>query len=216
MVDDSMFIFPDMDNHYFKVSRGPNIGNPPENDVFPLNVKGEVMLKLGGNITTDHIMPAGPRLKYRSNIEKYSEYVFEHVDGTFSSRCLENKKKGIHNIIVAEESYGQGSSREHAAICPMFLSVKIVLVKSIERIHAANLVNFGILPLVFKFPEDFKNIDEKDCMEIVNIKDTLENNLNFEVFNKTKKINIQAVYDLSDRQKKVLLAGGLLNYIRRQ
>ncbi len=98
----------------------------------------------------------------------------------------------------------------------MFLSVKIVLVKSIERIHAANLVNFGILPLVFKFPEDFKNIDEKDCMEIVNIKDTLENNLNFEVFNKTKKINIQAVYDLSDRQKKVLLAGGLLNYIRRQ
>ncbi len=123
MVDDSMFIFPDMDNHYFKVSRGPNIGNPPENDVFPLNVKGEVMLKLGGNITTDHIMPAGPRLKYRSNIEKYSEYVFEHVDGTFSSRCLENKKREFITSLWQKKVMVKGQ----AVSMPLFVQCSFLL-----------------------------------------------------------------------------------------
>ncbi len=215
LVDDSMFIFPEKNTLQAEVVRGPNIGNPPENKDFPSVIKGEVAIKLGDNITTDHIMPAGPRLKYRSNIEKYAEYVFEHVDGSFSRRSLLNKEKGIHNIIVAEESYGQGSSREHAAICPMYLGVKMVLVKSIERIHAANLVNFGIIPLIFKHPDDFKMIEQGDSLEIKNVGQTLKDSEDFIVTNKNKNIEIKAVCSLSTRQKEILLGGGLLNYTRK-
>ncbi|MCK5396678.1 MAG: aconitate hydratase, partial [Thermoplasmata archaeon] len=142
LIDDSMFIFP-KDAVLEEVYRGPNIGNPPTNDKLSDTISGEATLKVGDKITTDHIMPAGARLKYRSNVPKYSEYVFEPVDTTFPKRSMDNKEAGKHNIILAGESYGQGSSREHAALCPMYLGVKAVIAKSVERIHAANLVNFG-------------------------------------------------------------------------
>ena len=116
----------------------------------PILISGQVTIKVGDKITTDHIIPAGARMKYRSNIPKYSEFVFENVDASFAKRALALKEAGKHNIIVAGLSYGQGSSREHAAICPMYLGVRAVIAKSLERIHAANLINFGILPLTFR------------------------------------------------------------------
>lgn len=115
-------------------------------------------------MTTDHIMPAGSRLKYRSNVPKYSQYVFEPLDPNFYSRASELRDRGMHNIIVAGYSYGQGSSREHAALCPMYLGVKAVIAKSIERIHAANLVNFGIIPFSFAQESDWDSLPEKTAI----------------------------------------------------
>ena len=215
-IDDSLFVFPSKTNEDIKILRGPNIGTPPKNDPLPPYIAGEVMLKLEDNITTDHIMPAGPRLKYRSNIETYARYVFEHIDADFSERCLINKKAQRHNILVAGESYGQGSSREHAAMCPMYLGIKMVLVKSIERIHAANLVNFGILPLIFNDPGDYDKITAGDCLEVKAVGTALENPDTISVLNKTQNFTMTVSCQLSDRQKKILLAGGLLNHTRHQ
>jgi aconitate hydratase len=117
ITDDRMFLFPKPEMKETPIFRGPNIGEPPRSEKMVQSLRGEVMIKLGNNITTDHITPAGSRLKYRSNVPKYSEFVFENVDATFSKRCLENKRQGVHNLIVAAESYGQGSSREHAPPC---------------------------------------------------------------------------------------------------
>ncbi|PKL12737.1 MAG: aconitate hydratase, partial [Spirochaetae bacterium HGW-Spirochaetae-6] len=142
-VDDTQFIFSSGEPKT-EILRGPNIGNPPVNQELPEKISGELSLKVGDKITTDHIMPAGFRLKYRSNIEKYSSYVFEPVDPAFAKRAAANRDRGAHNIIVGGWSYGQGSSREHAAMCPMFLGVKMVIAKSFERIHTDNLINFGI------------------------------------------------------------------------
>ncbi len=150
LVDDSMFIFPKDADKNVEVVRGPNIGTPPVNDKMPDNIVGHVGIKVGDKITTDHIMPAGARLKYRSNVPKYSEFVFEPIDPGFPKRAMADKQKGLATVIVAGESYGQGSSREHAALCPMYLGVKAIIAKSVERIHAANLVNFGIVSLSFK------------------------------------------------------------------
>jgi len=173
LVDDSMFIRPTPELKSTAIFRGPNIGEPPRNEKLPQSLSGEAAIKVGEKITTDHIMPAGARLKYRSNVPKYAEFVFENVDVTFPKRCLENKAKGIHNIIVAGESYGQGSSREHAAMCPMYLGVKAVIAKSFERIHAANLINFGIAPLVFKNQADYDSIEKGDTLSCENWRDAI-------------------------------------------
>ena len=166
LIDDSMFIFPKDADKNVEIFRGPNIGAPPVNDKMPDEIKGIVGIKVGDKITTDHIMPAGARLKYRSNVPEYSKYVFEPIDKAFPSRAMEAKKKGLHTVIVAGESYGQGSSREHAALCPMYLGVKAIIAKSVERIHAANLVNFGIISLSFKNMADYDKIEQGDEIEI--------------------------------------------------
>ncbi len=210
-IDDSMFIFP-KDAVFEEVYRGPNIGNPPTNDKLSDSIIGEVTLKVGDKITTDHIMPAGARLKYRSNVPKYSEYVFEPVDTTFPKRSMENKENGKHNIILAGESYGQGSSREHAALCPMYLGVKAVIAKSIERIHAANLVNFGIVALSFKNQEDYDKVEQGDDIEIPNIKQKIMNSEPVILVDKTKGLELELEYSFSQRQKEILTEGGLLSY----
>jgi aconitate hydratase len=212
LVDDSMFIFPKDADRNTLIVRGPNIGTPPVNDKMPDNIVGNVGIKVGDKITTDHIMPAGARLKYRSNVPKYSEYVFEQIDPTFSKRAMEAKKKGLQTIIVAGESYGQGSSREHAALCPMYLGVKAIVAKSVERIHAANLVNFGIISLSFKNMTDYDKIDQGDEIEIPDIKKKLQNNEPVSLVDKTKNLKIELGYSLSQRQKDILYAGGLLSY----
>ena len=140
--------------------QGPNIGNPPYTDELQDEIKGYIGLKVGDKITTDHIMPAGQRLKFRSNIPAYSQYVFEGVDPSFAGASLERKEAGDFTAIVGGWSYGQGSSREHAAICPMHLGVRLVMVKSFERIHSGNLVNFGIVPLLFKNEQDYEAITQ--------------------------------------------------------
>lgn len=212
LIDDGMFIFPSSALKDTKIERGPNIGDPPRNDRLPKTLRGEAMIKVGDKITTDHIMPAGPRLKYRSNVPKYATYVFEHVDQTFAERCLKNRESGVHNIIVAGESYGQGSSREHAALCPMYLGVKAVVAKSFERIHAANLVNFGILPLTFVDPADYDAISQGDPIEADDIRGTIEGGESIKLTNKKTGKEIECDASLSDRQRKIVLAGGLLNY----
>ena len=213
LIDDSMFVYPSDDNSKIQILRGPNIGDPPRNSALPENIVGEIMIKVGDKITTDHIMPAGARLKYRSNVPKYSEFVFENVDSTFPKRCLENKTKKIDNIIIAGESYGQGSSREHAALCPMYLGVKAVIAKSFERIHSANLINFGIVPFTFKKSGDYEKINQDDKIEINGLKNSIKEGKSIKLINKTNGDEFELDYNLSDRQRKIVLAGGLLNAV---
>ena len=215
IIDDSMFIFPleEKEREKVKVFRGPNIKPIPKNEAPEETIKGVVTIKVGDKTTTDHIMPAGPYLKYRSNVPKYAMHVFEPIDPDFPERALGNKEKGIANIIVGGESYGQGSSREHAALCPMYLGVKAVIAKTIERIHQANLVNFGIVPLLFDKPSDYDAIEQGDEIEINNVKSTIENGgdkVTLKDITKNKEI-ILKLY-LTDRQRKIILAGGLLPF----
>jgi len=212
LIDDSMFIFPKDTDRKIEVVRGPNIGTPPVNDKMPEQIKGHVGIKVGDKITTDHIMPAGARLKYRSNVPKYSEFVFEPIDPGFPKRAMADKKNGLHTVVVAGESYGQGSSREHAALCPMYLGVKAIIAKSVERIHAANLVNFGIISLSFKNLADYDTIDQGDEIEIPDLRKNLQNNEPVFLVNKTKNLKIELGYNLSQRQKDILYEGGLLSY----
>ncbi len=211
-IDDGMFIMPTPAIRDTQIRRGPNIGTPPKNDPMPERLSGEAAIKVGDKITTDHIMPAGPRLKYRSNVPKYATFVFENVDSTFAERCTKNRDAGIHNIIIAGESYGQGSSREHAALCPMYLGVKAVIAKSFERIHADNLVNFGIVPLTFTSSSDYDSIDAGDKLEVSDCKKAIGTGSAVQIKNTTKGTTIKCIASLSDRQRKIVLAGGLLNY----
>ena len=168
-------------------------------------------------VTTDHIMPAGSRLKYRSNVPKYSEFVFEPLDPEFSRRAADQRDRGIHNLVAAGVSYGQGSSREHAALCPMYLGVKAVMAKSIERIHAANLVNFGIVPFTFVEESDYDSLKRDDDVEIAGIRDAIERGDGVvEAFDRTAGKRVLFKTDLSERQRKIAVAGGLLPYTVRK
>lgn len=210
-VDDAMFLYRDTAGKGVKgakIVRGPNIAPVPKGVALPRDIKGVVAIKVGDKITTDHIMPAGARLKYRSNVPEYSKYVFEPCDATFHDRCMDNKAKGVANVIVAGESYGQGSSREHAALCPMYLGVKAVIAKSIERIHRANLINFGIVPFEFEDPADYDAIEQGDGLTLDGIRSAVEGDGVLVV--KGAKRSFKVVARLSDREKRLLLCGGLL------
>jgi aconitate hydratase len=209
-IDDSMIIWPDKKKSA-DVYRGPNIGVLPRCPELSDTIHGQVTIKVGDKITTDHIIPAGARMKYRSNIPKYSEFVFENVDATFAKRSMSLRRDGKQSIIVAGFSYGQGSSREHAALCPMYLGVRAVIAKSFERIHAANLINFGILPLTFCSENDYDKIDKEDELEIFETKRTIAGDGKFLMRNKTKGTAFYVTCELSARQKQVILAGGALN-----
>jgi aconitate hydratase len=213
LVDDSMIVRPPEKTAKVEIARGPNIGAPPASEEYPMTLAGVVAIRLGDKVTTDDIMPAGSRMKYRSNIPKYAEFVFERQDKTFASRAAENRKKGLHNVIVAGESYGQGSSREHAAICPMYLGVKMVVAKSIERIHKANLVNFGIVPAVFVNPADYDAVNQGDTLEVKDAYSGIEQG-EFTLADTANGANIRLKVELSARQKRILLAGGLINLTR--
>lgn len=213
-VDDSMIIppLPEPDRKAVQIVRGPNIGKPLRLEPMVDSLRGRIELVAGDKVTTDDIMPAGSRLKYRSNIEKYAQFVFEQVDPQFSRRCLENKSKGIASFIVGGLSYGQGSSREHAAICPRFLGVRAVIAKSFERIHFANLVNYGILPLVFADPDDYQRLGRADEIEMNGLCAAVKNGTDLTIMNRTRNASIQVKLALSDRQRKILMDGGALNH----
>ncbi len=169
-VDDSMILTPPADGEAVEIVRKETIGAPPQCVPLPENLNGEVVIKVADRITTDHIMPAGANLKFRSNIPRYAQVVFDCFNEagkpTFAERAAAVRDEGKNGVIVAGESYGQGSSREHAAICPMFLGVRAVIAVSIERIHAANLVNFGIVPLYFQNASDYELIQQGDRVTI--------------------------------------------------
>ncbi|MEA3459077.1 MAG: aconitate hydratase [Chloroflexota bacterium] len=212
LIDDSMFIFPEEVKEEVEIYRGPNIGEPPYIEPVADTIAGEVTIKVGDKITTDHIMPAGKYLKYRSNVPRYSQVVFEPVEPTFAERAAANRDASVHNVIVGGVSYGQGSSREHAALCPMFLGVKAVIAKSFERIHKDNLLNDGIVPLNFKDGADYERLDQGDEIELPDIRARLERGEEIVLVNKSKGIEVPLKADLSERQRAILLAGGLLNY----
>jgi aconitate hydratase len=153
-------------------------------------------------------------MKYRSNVPKYSEFLFEVVDSNFYERAKKIRDSGKANIFVAGLSYGQGSSREHAALCPMYMGTKAVIAKSFERIHTANLINFGIIPLTFKNESDYSKVDQGDNIEIPDIKKSIKNGGTLKVKNKTKGIEFEVNYNLSDRQREIVLAGGTLAYMK--
>ncbi len=209
-IDDRMVIRPSCDPAV-EVFRGPNIGAPPKNTAMPADLRARAAIKVGDKITTDHIMPAGPYLKYRSNIPKYANYVFYHTDPQFAARCRANKEEGLSSAIVAGLSYGQGSSREHAALCPMYLGVRLLLAKSVERIHAANLVNFGILQLTFADEADYGRLEDGDELLIENVAAAIERET-VSIRNATKEYSFAANCVLTPRQRSIVLAGGLLNY----
>ena len=208
IINDNMIIPPFINKSEINIIRGPNIKPLPQ--FLPLNDKldGQVLLKVGNNITTDHIMPAGAKiLPLRSNIPAISEFVFSVIDSNFSKRALE--KGG--GFIIGGDDYGQGSSREHAAIAPKYLGVKAVISKSFARMHFDNLVNFGIVPLNFKNSQDYESIEEGDNIEI-ELKDFTFENL--ELKNNTKNVFIPLTHNLSERQILILKAGGKLPYIK--
>jgi aconitate hydratase len=215
---DEAFIepLPEEEAKKVEIYRGPNIKPLPEFDELPESIEGEVSLIVGDNITTDHIMPAGAKiLPLRSNIYAISEYVYHYVDPDFVKRAKEIRdKKGKANIIVGGENYGQGSSREHAALAPRFLGVRAVIAKSFARIHHANLVNFGIVPLEFKNKEDYHKFSMGDELLIPDLKNRLQEGKEIVVINKTTGEEIVCTYNLTPKQISVLLKGGLLNWIK--
>jgi len=202
-----------------EVLRGPTIVVPEAAKQLPAKLTAKVLLKCGDKITTDHIMPAGAFLKYRSNVPKYAEVVFncfnEKGKPTFAQRGLELKAKGIGGVIVAGESYGQGSSREHAALCPMYLGVKAVLAKTIERIHKANLINFAILPIQFANATDYDKISAEDELVIDNLLEAIKSSDKICIKDVTGNFEIQGTITLSNRDREILLAGGLLEFTRK-
>ena len=192
-----------------EVLRGPNIKPFPETSPLDDHIEAAVILKVGDNITTDHIMPAGSKvLPYRSNIPKISEFCFSVVDETFAARAKEAGK----GFIVGGSNYGQGSSREHAALAPLYLGIKAVIAKSFARIHAANLVNAGILPLIFENPDDYDEIEQGDVLRLDGVRAALEDD---RIILRAGDKNLPLRMELAERQKEVLLAGGLLNYAAR-
>lgn len=209
-VDDSMILYPSKNPEEVEIIRGPNIKPLPLNDKLPDSFDKKVVIKLGDNITTDHIAPAGAEvLPYRSNIEKLSTFVFRNNKEGFDQVCKENHG----GIIVAGENYGQGSSREHAALAPMYLGIKAVIAKSFARIHLANLINFGILPLVFENPADYDTIDEMDELVFDHLED-LSAEQPLVIHNKTKNLDYALTPQFGVQDIPVLKAGGTLNYIR--
>lgn len=213
LIDDRMILPPSADPEKVIIERGPNIKPLPTRGPLENLVEGNVLLKLGDHITTDHILPAGAKvLPLRSNIPAISEHLFERIDSSFAKRA---KAMG-GGIIVGGENYGQGSSREHAALAPMFLGIRAILAKSYARIHRSNLINFGILPLIFIDPKDFETIQQGDHLRIEGIHDHLQVNRTLTVQNVTQKQEMEVSHGLSQREIEILLAGGLLNYTRKR
>ncbi|MBI5755531.1 MAG: aconitate hydratase [Nitrospirae bacterium] len=208
LIDDSMIIAPSREPEKVEILRGPNIKPLPTKGAMPDLLTGKVLIKVGDNITTDHIMPAGAKvLPLRSNVPAISEYVFERVDNTFPKRARE----WGGGFIIGGTNYGQGSSREHAALAPMYLGVKAVIVKNFARIHLANLVNFGILPLTFVNESDYDSIEQGDEIEL-NVKEL--NGKSLYIKNKTKGKEIPVTTPLSPRDIDVVKAGGSLAYVK--
>ncbi len=212
-INDSMVLLPASEEEAdaVEVKYGPNIKPFPVGEALGEKIEAKAILKVGDNITTDHIMPAGAKiLPYRSNIPFLSNFCFRQCDENFAENC---KKEG-KGIIIGGANYGQGSSREHAALVPLYLGIKSVVAKSFARIHMANLINAGIVPFTFANADDYDRIDQGDELAIENIKDSIKNKLDITLKNITKNESYPLAYEFSERQTDMILAGGLLNYTR--
>jgi aconitate hydratase len=212
ILDDSSIIFPAPELKDTEIIRGPNIKPLPQMDELPESLTLHVVLKVGDNISTDTIMPAGNQiLPLRSNIDAISEYVFNSIRPDFKELC---RGKGPV-VVIGGENYGQGSSREHAAIAPRFLGVRVKIAKSFARIHKANLCNFGIIPLTFKYPEDYERLEEGMILFLPDIRTRIisgESEIPINIDGHT----IITVLDVSPRQRRYLISGGALNLARKE
>jgi aconitate hydratase len=202
------------DGIVYELEKGPNIKSLPLFDPLPETLTGPVLLKVGDNISTDEIMPAGGKvLPYRSNIEAISQFVYTQIDETYPQRAMTYKEGG--SFIVGGENYGQGSSREHAALAPRYLGLRMVLTKNFARIHRQNLINFGVLPLTFANIGDYDKIDADDILIIKNVHDTVKNDDSITIHNQTKNLSISVRHSMTSREKEMILAGGLINLLRK-
>lgn len=213
VADDNMIVPPAPEGEEVEVVRGPNIKPFPLNKELENEIGGKILIKVGDNITTDHIMPSNAKLlPYRSNVPYLAEYCLTPCDPDFPKRAKENNG----GFIVGGSNYGQGSSREHAALAPLQLGIKGVIAKSFARIHMANLINSGIIPMTFENEGDYDEIDMEDEIVIENIIEQIKNGNRLIVKNKTKSKDIPVNVSLSERQVEIILAGGLINYTKKQ
>ncbi|MGE5893681.1 MAG: aconitate hydratase [bacterium] len=213
-INDTLLIPPGGHPDKVEIVKGPNIREVPMKCPLTDEINAEVLLKVGDNITTDDIMPAGSAvLPYRSNIPAISQFVFCNIDGTFAERAKKSKESG-GGVIVGGENYGQGSSREHAAMAPMYLGLQAVIAKSFARIHRSNLINFGILPLIFENPADYERIKQGDRLMLTKIKESVRGSQQFTVEDLRSRFSFPCRGNLNEREQDVLLNGGLLPYTR--
>lgn len=213
----SMFLAPLPEEEAEKVEliKGPNIATIPAMEELPDHMEIEVLLKVGDNISTDEILAGGGKvLPFRSNLPEISKFAFEIIDDTYYTRAIDARDRG-GSAIVGGSNYGQGSSREHAALAPRYLGLRVVIVKDFARIHWQNLVNFGVLPLTFKNPDDYRQLDRGDVIVLSNLRETIQkrHELTVRVRGTDKEIPVR--HDLSPRQVDVLLKGGLINWVNR-
>jgi aconitate hydratase len=212
VIDDSSIIYPLTDTSGVEIITGPNIVPFPDFEPLPDDLEAVVIITVGDNISTDTIMPAGNKvLPYRSNIPAISQFVFEQLDPQFPQRAREAGS----GVVVAGENYGQGSSREHAALAPRYLGIRAKIAKGFARIHKANLINFGILPLTFKDPADYDTLSQGDRLVFRGVRGLIAtgaSEIPMEVGGRT----IVTVLTVSDRERQELLAGGTLNYVKQQ
>jgi len=208
-----IMVAPSDPSESIELEKGPNIKPLPEFEKMPESLQGPVLLKMENNISTDEIMPAGSKvLPFRSNIPEISKFSFSRIDDTYHERALAHQKR--ISFVIAGDNYGQGSSREHAALAPRYLGLRVVIAKSFARIHRQNLVNFGILPLTFTHPSDLNRVFQEDELKIADVCHVLVSEKYLTVVNITRSQHFEVKHDLSDRQIKIVLEGGLINYIR--
>jgi aconitate hydratase len=211
LIDDSLILLPSSKPEKVVIERGPNIKPLPIRGPLEDRMEGSVLLKVGDNISTDDILPAGARvLPLRSNIPAISKHLFERLDPDFFKKARDLGG----GFVLGGENYGQGSSREHAALAPMYLGIKAILTKSYARIHRSNLINFGILPLTFKDPEEFLKIQQGDHLQMTHLRNAIQEEGFLKIENVTQKRMFEVSHGLSSREREILLAGGLLNYTR--
>jgi aconitate hydratase len=214
-INTQMLLAPPESGKGIELEKGPNIKPLPPFESLADTILGPVLLKVGDDVSTDEIMPAGAQiLPYRSNIPEISKYAFIRMDDSFYDRAVRHQQQGF--IIVAGNNYGQGSSREHAAIAPRYLGLKAVIAKSFARIHWQNLINFGMLPLTFVNSADYDHIEQEDALEIIDVRHILRQGNRVQVTNKTKNETYDTQHTLSERQIEMILQGSLINVVRKQ
>jgi aconitate hydratase len=212
-VNIAMLVAPPADGRSVAIVKGPNIASLPDFEPLPDTLAGPVLLKVGDNVSTDEILQAGARaLPYRSNIPEISKFAFAAIDDTYYERAVEQRSRGGH-FLVAGDNYGQGSSREHAAIAPRYLGLRVVIAKRFARIHAQNLVNFGVLPITFTDVADYDLIETGDDLTVSDVADQLHTS-EVTVDNRTKGHSFRCAHELSSRQVELILAGSLITFLR--
>jgi aconitate hydratase len=213
--NESMLIKPSEESENVILEKGPNIKSLPNLEKLQDSFEIPVILKMGDNISTDEILRAGAEvLPLRSNIDESSKYAFQIVDPDFYLKAGKAKQIFNGHLVIAGENYAQGSSREHAALAPRFLGQKVVIAKSYARIGWQNLINFGVIPFEFTNKNDYNNLDENDILEFSNLIESIRQGNYVLVKNKTKNIDFNVTVSASERQRNILLVGGIVNFVK--